>query len=100
MGRYQTQVGGLSEEILAWYGTRGDRHLSAEEQGHQAKGRLRVEWLGIYSYAPRALAPIDYPSHEIARNQFMTPLLKRASYLMMKTPKGILSAICRIMRLI
>jgi Uma2 family endonuclease len=32
IGRYQAEVGGLSQEILTWYDGQGNRHLSAAEQ--------------------------------------------------------------------
>ena len=35
IGRYQTAIGGLSQEILTWYDVQGDRHLTAEEQERQ-----------------------------------------------------------------
>ena len=35
IGRYQAQVGGLTQEILTWYDAQGNRHLNAEEQERQ-----------------------------------------------------------------
>jgi Uma2 family endonuclease len=32
IGRWQTVIGGVGQEILTWYDERGQRHLSAEEQ--------------------------------------------------------------------
>lgn len=50
IGRYQGQVGGISQEILTWYDAQGQRHLSAEEQERQRtqQERLRVERLEAY----------------------------------------------------
>lgn len=50
IGRYQTQIGGLSQEILTWYDAQGNRHLSAEEQErqHMEQERRRVERLEAY----------------------------------------------------
>ena len=41
-GRYQAEIGGLSQEILTWYDRQGNRHLSAAEQERQAKERLEA----------------------------------------------------------
>ena len=35
IGRYQAEIGGLSQEILTWYDVQGNRHLTAEEQERQ-----------------------------------------------------------------
>ncbi|NER81464.1 MAG: hypothetical protein F6K42_18230 [Leptolyngbya sp. SIO1D8] len=35
IGRYQAEIGGLSQEILTWYNAGGNRHLSAAEQERQ-----------------------------------------------------------------
>jgi len=42
IGRHQTQVGGLSQEILTWYDAQGNRYLSAEEQERQRVERLEA----------------------------------------------------------
>lgn len=42
IGRYQTKVGGLSQEILTWYDRQGDRHLNGEEQERQRANRLEA----------------------------------------------------------
>ena len=42
IGRYQAEIGGLSQEILTWYDAQGNRHLTAEEQARQAKERLEA----------------------------------------------------------
>ncbi|MEL6440705.1 MAG: Uma2 family endonuclease [Cyanobacteria bacterium J06621_8] len=40
IGRYQGQIGGLEQEMLTWYDSRGNRHLSGEEQERQRAERL------------------------------------------------------------
>lgn len=42
IGRYQAEIGGLSQEILTWYDAQGNRHLTAEEQARRAKERLEA----------------------------------------------------------
>lgn len=42
IGRYQAEVGGLSQEILTWYDGQGNRHLSAAEQEQRRRERLEV----------------------------------------------------------
>lgn len=41
IGRHETQIGGITQEILTWYDQKGDRHLSGEEQERQAKEQER-----------------------------------------------------------
>jgi hypothetical protein len=41
IGRWQTNIGGVAEEILTWFDAQGERHLSAEEQERQR--RLQLE---------------------------------------------------------
>jgi Uma2 family endonuclease len=35
IGRYQAELGGVSQEILTWYDAQGQRHLNAAEQAQQ-----------------------------------------------------------------
>ena len=42
IGRYQAEIGGLSQEILTWYDADSNRHLSAEEQERQRVERLEA----------------------------------------------------------
>ncbi len=39
IGRHQTLIGGIPQEVLAWYDAQGDRYLSADEQATQARQR-------------------------------------------------------------
>jgi Uma2 family endonuclease len=41
IGRHQTVIGGLSQEVLAWYDAQGDRYLTAEERADRLAARLR-----------------------------------------------------------
>lgn len=42
IGRYRAEVGGLSQEILTWYGAQGNRHLSVEEKERYRAERLEA----------------------------------------------------------
>ncbi|MBE9045325.1 Uma2 family endonuclease [Pleurocapsales cyanobacterium LEGE 10410] len=50
IGRYEAQIGGITQEILTWYDAQGDRHLSGEEQQRQRaeQERQRAERLEAY----------------------------------------------------
>lgn len=42
IGRYQSELGGISQEILTWYDAQGNRHLSAAEQEQQQRQQLEA----------------------------------------------------------
>ncbi|NEQ29429.1 MAG: hypothetical protein F6K04_00190 [Leptolyngbya sp. SIO4C5] len=62
IGRYQGQVGGLSQEILTWYDAQGNRYPSAEEQERQRaqQERQRAERLAAYLRS-RGIDPNQLP---------------------------------------
>lgn len=43
IGRWQTDVGGLPQELLTWYDEQGNRHLSAAEQERQRAEQERQQ---------------------------------------------------------
>ncbi|MEO1393184.1 MAG: Uma2 family endonuclease [Cyanobacteria bacterium J06634_5] len=54
IGRYQGEVGGLSQEILTWYDEQGNRHLS-EAEGERLERQRLEEFLRAQGFDPNNL---------------------------------------------